>query len=744
MPDAPIPDTPSLSHRSLSFGNAELCSVASMPVVLFNNASCDLLVASCTSDNINFEAAPDMASKDGSPSDQVLIPPFGQQTYLVYLLPRELGPLSANLIFSVLSSCGDHLLSLSVDANAESSSFYLDPLTLAHRAIPAGFSYSLPLAIYNPLDEYLEVQEIFTDGDFLHLLPAPDTRRWLVPPYTSHLLTHLLMHSEEPLPQSGFVNILTSHDTLVAPVSVNFFDPDASQSHFVLPSLIDFGTISLESPTSVRSISVFALQHPSRIVGLRNAHPSVSVETVFSSPLHLQPLSQASAPASSRAEVLLTLSAHVLLRSMAEEYPRQTAYTLSSHLVLESSLSSGNTHKLTIPYRARLLLGSLEWSPSNTTFHIASSPLPLSTMPYPSETEGASEAAPDLPLNASARHWQAFRNQAFSSAPEIKPFVLTNSYDVSVRVFTAQLSHPLFEIVRFSSVLIRPRTSVELLQVRFIANHSLASYSADLILQTDLGALSIPYACFHGKLSPSTSAIDFGEIRSEQKVQKSVTLFNPNLIPIEIQSFSSSFSLLHLSIDALDPTAPDGRLKLFLTNSTPPPPLSVPAQGSLEIFISPSILMDAKQTGTLDHQQRLPGHPRAALLPLQLGRPQVLALLHPVPLGLCWAGQPQVPERQVQLQPHHPHHRGPLLGPSGLPGQPPLGPPPPQAHRSRPRPVRPCQGAPRVQLHAARCQLPVPGRADLPSRSEGGAAPQLAVGSPASQLRDQRPHHHRD
>jgi len=185
--------------------------------------------------------------------------------------------------------------------------------------------------------------------------------------------------------------------------------------------------------------------------------------------------------------------------------------------VLTNSTSShlGPGATIEIPYRARVIHGSLRYQAQNATF------------------EGKAGRVIDREL------------------------IFTNQFPVPVALYSARVTDRSFQVVSFPSGTIlggSGGTSAPM-ELSFSANSSDLSFTTQLIISTNISLLSIPLHVFHGRLiykvpllptdahhsdttgaEQSGDAMDFGLLGINEARARTFNISNPNPVPMRISS----------------------------------------------------------------------------------------------------------------------------------------------------------------------------------------------------------------
>lgn len=222
-----------------------------------------------------------------------------------------------------------------------------------------------PILMHNSHNETVHIKEIFTSDAFL-LLQLPETagsagghkkigsgvggdnlqpRLWELAPKTTKPVINLIFHAQNPGKYQGFVHINTDKDTLIIHVD---FTVSKSGVH-KLQDHLDFGT--LVSPGEVRTRNITlenSGSHPVHITDIYVMDPSNSMITTV-------PVDDILPGNSDRVVATVTHSA-------------VTEGIWDGTIVVKHNDSSA-ARKILVPFKCRVLHGSLDYALTNTSFH---------------------------------------------------------------------------------------------------------------------------------------------------------------------------------------------------------------------------------------------------------------------------------------------------------------------------------------------------------------------------------------
>lgn len=187
-------------------------------------------------------------------------------------------------------------------------------------------------------------------------------------------------------------------------------------------------------------------------------------------------------------------------------------------------------HSVALPYKARVLHGSLRYRAENSTFE--------------------------------ARKGRAV-------AREIH---LTNHFSVPIVIYSATLADPSFELDYFPAghVLAASGGAAPPVHLRFTPNSSDLSFTTHMLVSSNVSMLSIPLHVYHGRLHYSIpgpsghsvhtlgsrqelgkNVLDFGVLGVNEARARSFNITNPNPIGIDISSIITSLPETNLRLDCV-------------------------------------------------------------------------------------------------------------------------------------------------------------------------------------------------
>jgi len=358
-------------------------------------------------------------------------------------------------------------------------------------------TYKPAIQLYNPHDEVLHVTEIFTSGGgFLHLdLPADQPAGlWSIEPRTRKDIINLAFMSEQPGKYTGFVNIKTDKDNMILHVEVTVVKGGLHRT----PEEIDFSTLT--SPNEKLSVSILLLNSGEDPILVSEIYPLTPDLQLFVN------FSRLIIPPDSELEVATFT------------YSGRTEGEFSGKLLLRSNDSDPSNSRMEIPYKARVLHGSLGYLPLNTTFSVGTPPF----------------------------------------KPIIQSLVFTNKFSVPLVFYSAEIEDPHFEVLDFSpGATVMPGDSWPPVYIKFLANSSDMMYRTELALATNVSVLRVALHCYHGHLSyeiideDKKSEIDFGVVGVSEIRTRMLNVSNGNPVKVAIHYIETELEGLSIKLDSL-------------------------------------------------------------------------------------------------------------------------------------------------------------------------------------------------
>ena len=202
----------SIHPPTLEFTQRPLCIPAVEVAELSNGADTELSVLSVTTDNVHFHPSSFKATTL-SPGEALNIS--------IVFLPRTIGSVEGTLV--IQTSAGGLLYQ--IHAQGVANPYRLHPFLSAK--LPTGATYSPPIQVHNPHETTLQIKEIYTSEEFLHL-NMPETvgdhrtnGLWEVPSRQTKTVINVAFSSEQPGKYQGYVHVKTNYDTMIIPLEVS-------------------------------------------------------------------------------------------------------------------------------------------------------------------------------------------------------------------------------------------------------------------------------------------------------------------------------------------------------------------------------------------------------------------------------------------------------------------------------------------------------------------------------------------
>ncbi|KAL6067249.1 hypothetical protein QOT17_009046 [Balamuthia mandrillaris] len=472
----------------LDFKERPVCMPAVESISIINTSERDgLHLFSIASESVHFHS---------SYFKQSVIPPLGNTTVSIVFLPRTVGVVENDIILQ--SSVGN--VAYRVYGQGVQNPYKLQPFVGVK--VPADVTYSPPIEMYNPNDEPLQIKEVFTSGGFLHLtLPKGEDPHtiWTIQPHTKKPIVKLAFVSQQPGKYTGYVNIKTDQDNMILHVDVLVVKGGLHRT----PEELDFATLTSTSD-----------QRQTSLVLLNSGDSPVQVSEIF--PLTPDPHLQVDftrtviPPASEKQIATFT-------------YSGRNEGQFTGKLLLRTNDTNPANARMEIPYKARVLHGSLGYHPLNTTFSVGKPPF----------------------------------------EPVVQSLVFTNKFSVPLVFYSAEIEDPNFEVVNFRpGTTAQPGASWPPVTISFLANSTDMMYSTELALSTNASVIRIPLYCYHGRLTYSVTdasdpeilsndKIDFGMLGVNEIRSRSFNLTNPNPVRVAIYSLHTDIDGLLIKLDSV-------------------------------------------------------------------------------------------------------------------------------------------------------------------------------------------------
>lgn len=432
-----------------------------------------------------------------------VIPPGGNTTFDVVFLGREEGVVENTLY--IHTSAGS--FRYNVFGTGTPNPYRIKPLVGVK--MPLNSSYSPMIELHNPHSSTIQVLEMYSSGGDLHLeLPGGQTEGesglWLIPPYHTKPVMKANFLARMEHNHTAYIRIKTNStgaEFLYLPLEVEV----SSQPGIYCPQeMIDFGLLS--SDGGPRTLDLLVLNSGSRVL---------SVASVVATPV---------------------TDALVVDFAVTKVQPDTTSPTIAAQITFNPSLAltdgvhtgklliktKNSQFKVTLPYKAHVLRGSLSWNETMSKFLLTDSPNPAD----PSHT----------PVILASRN-----------------ITITNKFKVPVVVHSVELAEEakaFFDMGPFKPKVILAGESCDLV----VLTLSPTAWSGDrkldsfLTLHTNLTNVRVPLLCFDGKLtqyfpsSPSESILDFGTIGMNEKRDMYFALINKGPVKVILRGWGGNIT----------------------------------------------------------------------------------------------------------------------------------------------------------------------------------------------------------
>ncbi|KAL9643680.1 hypothetical protein ABK040_016132 [Willaertia magna] len=381
---------------------------------------------------------------------------------------------------------------------------------LAHK-LPVGADYRKPIYLHNPhQNETLLVKEIYTSEDFL-LLSLPDQTTsdknynkknpllslWRIEPQQTKAIILLNFKATQPKKHTGFIHVNTNRGQFIIPVE---FIVSKNGVHRVMDE-IDFGTFISQNEKRTRDVV------------LLNSSPQ---PVVVSEAYLLSPDPQLKLDFTKNT----ILQEGTIVNVAKVTYFSQTPGEFTGKIIFRTNDTSVGKEingvagiaggKIEVPYRARIIHGTLDYRMNNTAFYSG------------------------------------------DEKEKVNEIVLMNSFDVPIKFTSADVYDKRFIVEDFTSgFILQPKEKKKVLSVRYIPTDVNLIYKTNLILHTNITRLYVPLYSYHGNLEhfPINSAkgiLDVEKINSEinlgilglsTRKTHYFTISNPNPVLIKIMNW---------------------------------------------------------------------------------------------------------------------------------------------------------------------------------------------------------------
>nr|XP_002123137.3 transmembrane protein 131 [Ciona intestinalis] len=435
--------------------------------------------------------------------DEKVIMPNCNTTFEVVFLARVVGNVENTLFIHT----EDGAFSYQVFGVGVPNPYRLRPYLGARVSINSSFS---PLiSMHNPTGLPLQVTEIYTSSGYLHLqLPAglheANKKSWEIPPYETKPLMKATFLGQVVNNHTAFIRIKTNlsdiKQYLILPMEVEVSSVPGIYSSL---ELLDFGT--LRSQDKPKTLNLFLLNSGTRDVQISSitAQPPNPALHIDFKTIKLKP-----------SEALYTRVANISFNASAVSSESHW----SGKIVVKTREKSYS--KISIPYQASILDGSLEYDEASTMF-------------YTPEDESRS-----LKRNIS----------------------LTNNFNFPLVILRLEIpteTQKYFKVLNFTEQTSVPAHSTTKPFAVECFPSTLQTHSGDLahhlILHTNASTFSMPLHAYSGLLQftvgeDMSQKLDFGLVGTSENHSVLLTVHNHrNPIPISIVGWKTSLEQVHLT-----------------------------------------------------------------------------------------------------------------------------------------------------------------------------------------------------
>ncbi|CAH1777102.1 unnamed protein product [Owenia fusiformis] len=419
-----------------------------------------------------------------------VVPPGGNTTFDVVFLAREVGSVENTLYIHTSQGVYKYQVFGVGIANPYRVKPYLGV------RLPINQTFAQLIYIHNPHRVTLQVTEMFSSGGDLHLeLPtgADDKEAvksvWEIPPYETRPVMRAAFVGRTENNHTSFIRIKTNtrkkdlEETLVIPMELESSSAPGIYSPY---HMIDFGIV--RSLDESKTLSVYIINGTPKELNLW----SVSV----------QPPNSA---------ISIWFEQHTIITGKYKWFPI-AEITFKASKVKSKRQWTGNIiikadngeYKLTIPYRAVVLRGSLEYEENKTKFHIDK---------------------------------ETYEDEV------IRDITVTNHFNFTIAVYNISLPEtaaPHLSIVDYSLPLhLEIDKAQTICKLMFHPNSSDLHFNTKLHIHSNASVFHIPIIIYNGRLKvlydqpdPQAGQLDFGTMGVGE--QRSMTFSLNNVNPLEI------------------------------------------------------------------------------------------------------------------------------------------------------------------------------------------------------------------
>eukprot|EP00741_Cyanophora_paradoxa_P023033 tig00021534_g22243.t1 len=464
-----------LLPSALDWKERPICIPATEELQIVNDASEEVQIFSISTDNIQFHP---------SSFKQTTIAPRNSSRIPIVFVPRIIGPVHCKLVLQ--TSAGGFVYEMY--GRGVENAYKVVPLS---GRLPAGVAYTPQIMLHNPFDEPLNVREVFANEDFLHLnLPtvspgSPAAGLWQVPAHTTRSVIALEFVSNHPGKFQGFVHLKTDRDDLIIQVDINV----VKGGLLPFPEELDFGT--LISSSEKRALSLSLLNSSPLSISVLDVYPLVTDS-------HLQIDFQRD----------IVLSPNIESEVIVAIWSGRHEGIFSGKLLIRTNATDPANARLEVPYKSRVLHGTVGYSFLNSTFRIQGLP------PF---------------------------------KPQVHQLAVTNKFSTPLLFTSAEIFDPHFEVLDFKEGFVLPAgVSGVVLSVKFQASAD-QLYSTNLKIMTNISALHIPFHAYHGRLKVASvddgsllQEVNFGTVSVNEMRLRSFMISNPNPVKIPVYSVANT------------------------------------------------------------------------------------------------------------------------------------------------------------------------------------------------------------
>ncbi|KAL3880716.1 hypothetical protein ACJMK2_032934, partial [Sinanodonta woodiana] len=418
-----------------------------------------------------------------------IVPPGGNTTFDVVFLARQVGNVENTLY--IHTSQGSY--KYQVFGVGIPNPYRVRPYLGAK--VPLNSSFSPLINLHNPHSSPLQVLEMFSSEGDLHLeLPSGDKEApqslWQIPPFETKTVMKANFIGRIENNHTAFIRIRTDQEQdgfLILPMEV---EVTSEAGLFPNQELLDFGILrTLDEPQTLPVIVSSTGTKPIYVSSVTSFPPNDAISIDFR-------------PTKILGETSKQTIAHVTYKASKALYPR----SWSGNIVVKTK---NTLHKLTIPYQATVLHGSLVYNVNNTYFFSA----------------------------------KVLRNIT-------RLLAFTNTFNFSVVIYNATLPPEVrdyFSILNFSKpVIIKPQETIAPFILRFHPNATQQHFHTVLTLHTNASYFEIPLTVYNGllKIVPHRpekfeGQLDFGTMGVGEKRSMLFTVINDNPVDVYIGEFST-------------------------------------------------------------------------------------------------------------------------------------------------------------------------------------------------------------